>query len=44
MCIETLFPHMNEFPKFTQIYVHNPKDGEDISHIRMNHMMLPRNL
>ena len=44
MCIGTLFPHMNEIPKFAQIYVHDPKDGEDISHIRMNHMMLPRNL
>ena len=44
MCIGTLFPHMNEIPKFAQIYVHDSKDGEDISHIKMNHMMLPRNL
>ena len=44
MCIGTLFPAMNEIPKFAQIYVHDPKNSENMSHIRLNHMMLPRNL
>ena len=44
MCIGTLFPHINDIPKFSQIYLHDPKDSEDISHIRLNHMMFPRNL
>lgn len=44
MSIGSINPVTDQVPKFSQIYVHDPKEKGETAQIRYTHMNLPRNI